>query len=366
MKDIYMLTFHTPKNYGAVLQAFSLMSYLKNNNVDVKIIDYNTPHLRSIYTIVPKIRDLKTLLLGIALLPTYKKKKRKYRKFDQFVKDELDLTKRYESTDALYCERWEDGIFITGSDQVFNPKRILDERKAFYLDFIPERCRRISYAASFGGRVISESMQEEIKGYLDKFDYVSVRETAGKELIELLCDKSVETVLDPVFLNDESFWHQNEKTYNIGTEPFLLYYRLLGEENSDSIAKKIAKSKGLKLVVITDGFLLMNEAKVLRDVGPDEILFLFSKAKFIVTDSFHGTAFSIIYKKQFVFCNENEGSNQRGMNLLKDLDLDQCAYSKNYDEGNSISYEKIQGRLNAQIEKSRDFLLNSIHCCGGI
>jgi hypothetical protein len=365
MKEIYIMTFHTPKNYGAVLQAFSLLSFLKNSEMYAKIIDYNTPHLRSIYTIVPRVHDLKTALLAVVLLPTYRHKKRKYIKFDEFINQKFILSKRYESTEALYQESWGDCLFITGSDQVFSPKRIQDERKAFYLDFVPERCKRIAYAASFGGDSIPKSMQQEVAGYLKKFDYLSAREVSGKRIIEKLSEKSAETVLDPVFLNDELFWHKHEKKYDIGSAHFLLYYRLLGEGNSDSIAKEIAKRKGLDLIIVTDGFLVSNGAKVLRDVGPDELLFIFNKADFVVTDSFHGTAFSIIYKKQFVFCNENDVSNQRGIDLLKKLGLEQVAYSKNFELKQLIAYEAVQNNLAEQIEKSRNYLLDAIRSCGG-
>lgn len=121
---IRMITFHTPKNYGAVLQAFSLMRYLKNFTDDVQIIDYNTPHLRSLYPLIDRPGSIKGVIKTCILLPTFPKKKNKFIRFDEFLKEKLELTERFETTAELYRHPWDADIFVTGSDQVFNPGRI--------------------------------------------------------------------------------------------------------------------------------------------------------------------------------------------------------------------------------------------------
>lgn len=357
---IRIITFHTPKNYGAVLQAFSLMSYLKKGNEDVKIIDYNTPHLRSRYRVIPRVKTLKGIIKTILLSPTYVQKKKKFNKFNIFINTKLDLTKRFETTLALYQEKWDADVFITGSDQVFNPGRIEEERKAFFLDFVPHNVRRLSYAGSFGVKEISEDRKKEIKTYLEKFDEISVRELSGQKLVKNITGREVEVVLDPVFLNSVDFWRKQEIEYRKHYKNYIFYYRLMHNKESDALAEKIAESRGLPLVVITEDECRMHTKAVLRDVGPGEFLYFIDHADFIVTDSFHGVAFSLIFQKQFIFSDENKLLNDRGLALLDIVGIREIAYSKTYDFSNKINYEQVNEKINIAIKASKSYLKKAI------
>lgn len=353
---IRLMTFHTPKNYGAVLQAYSLMSYLNKFSDDVKIIDYNTPELRAKYPIIPKSKNFKQFAAKMIMLPLYIGKKNKYEKFDCFVKNKLNLTERYENLSALTSSRIEADTVITGSDQVFNPTRISDERKAFYLDFVPNGIKRVSYAASFGVKSIPDEKYDEIANYLKKLDLISVRESAGIDIVKDLSGKKATEVLDPVFLNDKIFWSNTAKPYKKNFENYLFYYRLMNSADSDRTARKIAKEKNLRLVVMTDGLLKWKADKVLRDVGPDEFLYLTQFADYVVTDSFHGVAFSLIFEKQFAFSDINPATNERGLNLLKNAGIDRIAFCSAPEFSTELNYSKINARLSALIIKSQNFL----------
>ena len=331
---IRLMTFHTPKNYGAVLQAYSLMSYLNKFSDDVKIIDYNTPELRAKYPIIPKSKNFKQFAAKMIMLPLYICKK----------------------LSALTSSRIEADTVITGSDQVFNPTRISDERKAFYLDFVPNGIKRVSYAASFGVKSIPDEKYDEIANYLKKFDLISVRESAGIDIVKDLSGKKATEVLDPVFLNDKIFWSNTAKPYKKKFENYLFYYRLMNSADSDRTARKIAKEKNLRLVVMTDGLLKWKADKVLRDVGPDEFLYLTQFADYVVTDSFHGVAFSLIFEKQFAFSDINPATNERGLNLLKNAGIDRIAFCSAPEFSTELNYSKINARLSALIIKSQNFL----------
>lgn len=353
MKKIRMITFHTPKNYGAILQAYALMNCLKGFSDDVSIIDYNTEHLRSVYPILPKVINLKSCIKHFLLLPHYREIKRKYAKFEEFVSKRLSLTKRYESVEELKEEKWDsDSIFFTGSDQVFNPNRIIDERKAFYLDFVPEHCKRIAYAASFGSEFIPNDKFNEIKNFLNRFDSISVREFSGKRFLDNLLGKNVPVVLDPVFLSGKSEWEQIANGYKTKFCNYLLYYRILGSKDSDTYAKKIAKEKKLNLVVITNGLNRFPFDNVLYDVGPAEFIDLIRNAKFVVTDAFHGVAFSVIFQKQFVFSDTHTTTNNRGMELLAELDIQSLCYCKSFRINSCIDYEHVCKKLSKKINSS--------------
>lgn len=358
---IRLMTFHTPKNYGAVFQAYSLMSVLKTKCDDLKIIDFNTPHLRSLYPIIPKISGIKGLVHTILSFYTYPFKYKKYKKFENFVNQYLELTKRYESVEQLYKEKWsEDIVFVCGSDQVFNPNRITEEQQAFYMDFVPEINYKFSYAASFGRAEFPKEKIQSVKNFLEKLDSISVREKSGVDIVKTICDKNVIDVIDPTLLNDMEFWKKCEKPYKKTFSHYLLYYRLMGTKDSDFIAMKKAKENNLKLIVVTEGMLTGLKCDyVLRDVGPEELLWLYHHADYIVSNSFHGIAFAVIYEKPFVFSNVNTVFSDRGTNLMRQLEIDKNdVYG--IEASGRISYEIINKKLKEQRKIANDFIDQSI------
>lgn len=353
---VKIITFHTPKNYGAVLQAFSLLKYIEQFTEDVKIIDYDTKHLRSLYPILPKVYNLRSFVKYLLILPSYKARKIKYEKFEKFIQEDFKLTRKFSSISELFNYNWNNDLFITGSDQVFNPTRIEEERKVFYLDFLPTSLKKVSYAGSFGVDKIQVDKQEEIKNYLNKFYKLSVRERKGKEIVEKLIDKKVEVVLDPVFLNDKKFWEKNEKAYGKEFGNYLFYYRLINDKKSDEFVEKLAKEKGLKLVVLKDGYQRVKADYIVEDVGPKEFLYLMSHASFIATNAFHGVAFSIILEKQFVFTDCDKIRNQRGISILSLLNIEKEAYIETFDIKKTILYSRIKPILDKEIENSKNYL----------
>ncbi len=355
-KAIRMITFHTPKNYGAVLQAYSLMTYLKTLSPDVRVIDFNTEHLKSLYPLFVKPNGVKGIIksaINVLYLP---KKKEKYRKFDEFVSRYIDLTRRYSSIDELRESAPEAEFYFTGSDQVFNPNRIEEEREAFYLNFGGEDIKRIAYAASFGVQSVSEKQKKLVASYLYKYHKISVREKSGAEIIQTILNKQVTEVMDPVFLNSKDFWEKTSKTYRIANEPYLLYYRLMNSEKSDSEVRRIAKEKKLKLIVMTDGFLKWRPDRVLRDVGPQELLYLIHHAAFVATDSFHGVAFSLIFEKQFFFCDYVQRLADRALNLLRAVGAEQCAGLNEGTGSFVLDYDEVNQKLDSLIRESKAFI----------
>lgn len=360
---IRLITFHTPKNYGAVLQAYSLMSYLKNYSDDVEIIDYNTPALRAKYPLKPKNNSLKQFIYNLLMYSAYSQKKEKFKKFDSFVENKLLLTKRYESLEDLISDLPKADAVFTGSDQVFNPSRIKEERRVFYLDFLPSSTKKIAYAASFGVKTVPDEKQDEVKHYLKSFDAISVRESSGIDIVKDLSGKSAAEVLDPVFLNDKEFWVNTAVPYKEELGNYLFYYKLMNSFESDAAAQKIAEEKNLKLVVMTDSLIKWKADKILRDVGPEEFLSLMSNANFIVTDSFHGVAFSLIFEKQFTFSDMNDRTNERGLNLLQKAGIEQLAYAGEKSPDRELNYNEINERLGKIINISKDYISDSL---GGI
>ena len=361
---IRLITFHTPKNYGAVLQAYSLMSVLMNRCDDVKIIDFNTAALKSKYPFIPKFSGIKGFAAAVLNGYTYPPKYYKYKKFDEFVGGKLELTERYDSIDKLCAKKWDaDTVFVSGSDQVFNPNRIEEERRAFYMDFVPDENYKFSYAASFGVSEIPDEKKDEIKRYLLKIDAISVREASGVGIVKSVSDRNAAEVVDPTLLNDKSFWKKCEKPYKKSFTKYLLYYRLLGSKESDRTAIQKAKENGLRLVVVTEkraGGL--KGAKVLRDVGPDELLWLYNRADYVVSDSFHGVAFAAVYQKPFNFSDYNPRLNTRGLNLIDQLGIPRNLVGR--DGNGRIDYSSVEKKLNELRKTAFDFIDNSLKQAG--
>lgn len=354
---VRLMTFHTPKNYGAILQAYSLYSYIKSINDDTLVIDYNTPHLRKRYPILKKPQNVKSLIRYLLLLPTYSAKKRKHEKFNTFINNNIGLTGRYESTEELYENPPQADIYFTGSDQIFNPTRIKDERQAYYLDFVPNGKRRCSYAGSFGVSIIPDDKKDEIQGYLKKFDNISVRESKGAKLVKDITGIDVTEVFDPIFLYDKDFWLKIAKAYKKELKNYIFYYRLMGGNISDEIAQKISKEKGLPLIVITDGIMKGKADKVLYDVGPEEFLSLMNNADYIVTDSFHGVAFSVILEKQFFAVEIMPEKMERQNTLLSKIHLLSRIINKNSTIPiQDIDYTEVNTYLSENISSSKRYI----------
>ena len=361
MIKIRMITYHTPKNYGAVWQAVSLFSYLKHQTDDVKVIDFCTKIHKANYAALKlSFRSGKAFALSVLALPHFWRKLKKNSKFDVFIHENLELTQRYDSAEKLYCEQWEnDVVFTTGSDQVFRPNLVEEHQKINYLDFVPENHYKFSYAASFGVRTFpnEKEKKERIAQYLKKFNAISIREKSGVEFVRDLCGREAVEVLDPVFLNERSFWENLARPYLRKFERYLLYYRLLSSRDSDRFAMRVAKERNLKLIVVGDGLRRgLRNATFLRDVGPQELLTLYRDADFVTTTSFHGVALSLIFEKQFVFSNTHSGTNIRGLNLLEKAGILEQAVPKTYSAVNLIDYQAVNARLTVLKRQAKDFI----------
>ena len=140
-----------------------------------------------------------------------------------------------------------------------------------------------------------------------------------------------------------------------------MYYRLLNSSQSDKVAEEIARSQGLHLVVVTDGRRKgLKAAKILRDVDPEELLSLFGQSDYVVTDSFHGVAFSLLFEKRFEFVDFNPRLNVRGLNLLQKAGLEKIAFRQNVSERQVFNYNQINERLNEWKSKSVRFLESAL------
>ena len=210
---ICTITCHDVYNHGASLQAYALMTYLKNKGNDVEIIDYKPDYLSGHYKLFsidnPKWeRNILTKVIYLSLKIPYKIPGLKRKKeFDKFTKKYLNITgKRYISNEELKADMPKADAYLCGSDQIWNSFYKNGRDKAFYLDFVPDNKIKASYAASFATDFIEDKYKEIVRSNVSRLDGVGVREISGVKILHDLGIENAINVLDPVFLLDKDEW----------------------------------------------------------------------------------------------------------------------------------------------------------------
>lgn len=364
-KVVGILTYHTGYNYGASLQAFALSSIIKKMGIECEIINFETKRFvasREMFSRRP-VRP-KELIKTITRLPYFRVLRERERLFDTFTNTYLPISPLYRTEEDVISHSEDYECIVCGSDQIWN----LSQKDApaanllFYLNF-PKRQRRVSYAASFGKWVHeASSMADTLIPLLNQFDYISVREKSGVELLRSFGISS-HLSLDPTLLLDKEDYDGICRERLI-EGPYILLFSWSCGNDVVRAARKIQKEIGLELVSITPPPRTMfTGIKRKLDIGPREFLSMIKYADFVVTDSFHGTAFSTIYEKSFVSVVSNKEADPRMKSLL-----DQLGLEDHFVDPDNISikrfretdYNSVKMRKKSIICDSLDYLKNSL------
>lgn len=368
-KKIGILTFHNAINYGAALQVFALQqSVRKYTDLAVEVINYHQPYLVSLKPKLPKVFLSKSFITNLLKFcwQTYLYMKpcsvvlRK--KFFTFHNENLNLSQKiFLSANDIQGY----GSYIVGSDQVWNTS-ITNGDRAFFLNFVADSAQKISYAASFGHANLSNLEKEYIAKYLPSFDYISVREDSAVQAIFNEISILASQTLDPTFLLTRNEWADAFVKKAPIKDEYLLLYGLEKNEVMYEYAAKISNTYGLKLVKVGAASLSHTKIKFdksITDAGPVDFVNLFANASFVVTNSFHGTAFSIIFNKKFI-CIPHKTRGTRMISLLKMLGLENrskdvfCNEDDTFD--NHIDFVKVNLLIEEARETSLAFLMKSL------
>lgn len=361
MKKYATITTHAALNYGAVLQAYALSRYLNDTGRPCQVLNYVPDHVRRIYRLTEWPRSAAGVVRFVYQIANYGPRKRRKEKFQAFRQEYLPLSGEEFGTHPQLIQA-ANGVdtVICGSDQIWNPA-IHDFDEGYFLSFPEVKCRRVSYAASFGQDQVAEDVKPEMKRRLSGFEAVAFREHSAQRLMQELTGVSAPLVLDPVFLQDADLWRKMAKPVK-AQKPYLLMYMLSDPKGLPYALKDYAKQNNMDHLSI--GFLPRDvKYRMNRDysLGPEEFLGAVEGAEVIVTNSFHCTAFSIIFEKNFyVRVNQGKGSrNDRMVTLLTELGLeDRLLYGDtlppNFDE--PIDYQTVRQRLRQWIDASKEYL----------
>lgn len=288
-KLIGIITLHSLKNPGSVLQSFALQKYLNNEGYENQIIDY-----RPLYSILGKnkINGLLRLIL------CYKNEKVWAEKYKQFIRENLILTSRkYKAKGALLSKTPQFDIYIAGSDQLWNLDYDCGNDESYYLKFV-KTGHKISYATSVGKSNIPEAELQAICRNIENFEYLSVREESTSIVLTNYLSRSVDWVCDPVFLLDVCNY-ESLCSENIFGD-YAVIYLSAGSELLEDVIMYV-KSKYNCKIILAGGNIKRCSCDVhIKDLGPIDFLTLIKHAKIVISSSFHATAFSHIFHKNFV------------------------------------------------------------------
>lgn len=321
-------------NYGGCLQAVALQRVIKDLGEDVETINYRE-YLNS-------KKNIKELLKQIVYY-------NRNIKFNNFRKNYLLLSKQ-----VIKIEDDEKSKYIVGSDQVWNPNIMYSIRKNFFLNFVKDKNRKFSYAASVGSEILDEENEDKIVSMLNDFKLISIREKSSKELLKKVKTPIFE-VLDPTLLLSKDEWDvYKDKSYNKNN--YTLVY-MLGVTNDiinginnniiDNIMEISYKKHFKKTKYLQNGF------------GPSEFISAIDNSNCVITNSFHGMVFSIIYHKDF-FVVLRDSMNSRIYDLLDNLGLTDRIININNENkiniNNHIDYREVDQKLNNIKEDSINFI----------
>ena len=354
---IGILTFHRAINYGAVLQAYALCTYINKCGKKAEIIDYYCKDVYDYYKpwfCNPQLYGIKTPLKCIKNIFYYRKKRKKINNFNTFLLLN-NLSERISSIEQLKeCTKSYDYV-ITGSDQVWNPDICSGKAKDIYLlNSVNDMTKKISYAASIGESILSDEYKQYLKDSISSYSAISVREKSVKEIVSNQCAC---LVCDPIFL-DRTVW----KAF-IGERPcreeYIVYYSMDRNCEMKQFVLSFAKKHKYKIINLNMeahfGYLEVDASCV----GPGDFVSIFYHAKYIVTNSFHGMAYALIFNKNFVAF-KHRSRETRQVELAKKYEISNRIVNSLKEAflvlEKPIDYEKVNQLIEDDVSFSRQFL----------
>lgn len=361
---IGILTFHRPFNYGAVLQTLGLVNALQKEYPEarVEVIDYYNKRVQTLCKSFYMAPGNKVISFAKAII-RYPERRRRKSNFDSFIQANVPLSEK-----AFYHTEELDGLqdkydyIITGSDQVWNTV-CGNFDKAYYLTFVDDIKKKVAYAASFGFKEMPDGYEEEYIKRLDNFSKISVREKSGCKILEKLGKKDAVVCLDPTLLLNKSDWEKYVEK-NEEKKPYIFVYSVLEPAFEEQLSE-IAEKTNMQVIYLTDIIKKKRKhVKYIRAISPTKFISYIYHADMILTNSFHGTVFSIIFEKLF-FVETKNGKyiNDRIVNLLETAGIQgNEIINQNWKEQNKIKADWVEVKNNLAIRQheSIEFIKDSL------
>ena len=381
-----IVTFHFPYNCGAMLQCAALSTVLKREGAEVKVVDYRpwyhlnryTPFKNPVYfagrrmsekveqdtAVKRQIRGMKGFVKTVLSWKNYGRMMPQEKKFRSFERRFFPETKVYRTFEELKANPPGMDLYISGSDQVWNPQ-ITDKQfdPSYFLAFAEEGAKRITYAVGANFDTLPGA-EKELPGLLRGLNAISLREAKVKDVVAAAMPEGIELRedVDPTLLLDKEDYAAFTSTETLEKEPFILTYSMPNATQGkvNNAARLLSEETGLKVIDISGNPTKANlSVKDHRTVGPDEFLWYIEHADYVLTNSFHGTAFSVIFRKQFAVVPHSETGN-RVSELMAKLHLERrCCTSGNQACARvkePFTYEEAEKEIAGLRESSLEYL----------
>lgn len=358
-----VVTFHSANNYGATLQTWALQKVLKDYGVDAGVIHYHPDIIDRLYDPLLGKHGLKRMLNQFRLSVKSPKSLERYHKFQKFLTKNFKLIGDFKTYEELKAANLKLDAYITGSDQVWNPAHIGGFDPAYYLDFAEPGSKKLSYAASIGSDYILPAYQDDMRKSLSTYTAISIREGSIKEAVQELTEVPVEVVLDPTMLLTKKDYEEIKVKSPI-KEPYILVYMIEKNNQVKSLANTISISLGIRTIQRRPIKGFVNELPPFYTADAGEFIGLIEGAEVVITNSFHGTVFSILYEKPFIsMLHSDTGS--RTVDLLTELGLEShILYDiKDFNEFSMFQIQdpaKLRNRIDELKKSSREFLVKNL------
>lgn len=359
MYRVGIITFHCSYNYGSVLQAFALQTYLETQGYSAKIINYvltsNFEQYR-LFRINKYKESLKYLISDLLFfVPNYRRKIN----FENFQKKYLSLSdKTFHDNDNMNSLNNEFDAFICGSDQIWNLDCTNGVNPPYFLNFAQKDKLKISYAPSLAHRTFSESFLSDLKNAIKNIDFISIREESTIDAIKGLTDKHIKVVLDPTLLLCSTQYEPVEINPKKNKD-YVFVYMLENNSEFISYCNCYSKENNLKIYYLSQKRMSGLNGENLFGIKPEEFLGYIKNAQCIITNSFHATVFSIIYHKQFCTFPTLKSSS-RMSDLLSELGLSNRFYDNDFKMNNFIDYDYCDRQLDFLRKESQNYLLEAL------
>lgn len=315
---IACLTFHNSTNYGTVLQAYALQTICERLGFSYRIIDYSNPQKKKFDSLLKKNKEMSlfSYLFKLISFPIsfYKKAK-----FLAFTKNYLKTTCPYNTSESLSELNRDYDAFLCGSDQIWNLDMVRFD-SSYFLSFVNKDKKKVAYAASIGNIKNDTNYESIYKMYLPHFTKIAVREKSAATYLNAFSVVDVSVVLDPTLLLSKEDWCK------IAVRPkqqegYILVYVLSYDKKIVDFIKKLSSQTGLDVIYIYRNIGAMVREGAACIASPLEWLGLFKEASFVVTNSFHGTAFSVNFNKTFFSFTKGGANNAENSRLYDFLEM---------------------------------------------
>lgn len=345
MKKAGIITFHNAENYGAALQTYALMKTLKSFKLDVRVVDYRN---RGVF--------IRNLLKNLFYLGTFQNPLRNHQGFLDFQKDFLNLTKKtYRDRDSFKKDAALFDLLFFGSDQIWNPD-LANGFDPLYFGDLNTNARKIAYAASLGKDEITPHQRQILNALIGNLDAVGVREETMLPLI----DRKATCVVDPCMLLSAVDW-RDVADNSLTQRNFIFIYQLFRNPQIIETAVKLGEQLKQEVMVLSPYPLLFRKEGVhkLGRITPNQFLAYCTRARTIISDSFHGTLFSILFEKPF-YTFLPGAKTGRITTFLQKMSLSDRIVTLDHLPSGGIDFSSVRPLLTREVQKSLNFIRNNI------